>query len=152
MSKTIASTVVRSLPAFLLGPAAALILGCLPSPRSRAVDNSRCFVCHMNLEEEQMAVTHAKEGVGCETCHGRSDAHCNDENNTTAPDHMYARATINLACMKCHPSLSPRTDHKPILADPPAAKKVCTDCHGEHRLAHRTRHWDRTTGRLLDTK
>ena len=143
---------MKKIPFLLLGPVAALIVGCLPFLRSRAVDNSRCFVCHMNFEREELAVTHAKDGVGCESCHGPSDAHCGDENNATAPDVMYPRAKLSLACLKCHTSIPRTTDHKPILADPPAAKKVCTDCHGEHRLAHRTRHWDRTTGKLIDTK
>ena len=37
-----------------------------PSAKAGA-DNSRCQVCHLNLAMEQLAVTHAKAGVGCYT-------------------------------------------------------------------------------------
>jgi len=116
------------------------------------VSNSRCHVCHMNYEDEPLAVYHAEHGVGCESCHGESDAHCGDENNITPPDRMYPRHTIARSCMACH-GLSklqrkPK-EHAAILPDPKKAEKVCTDCHGKHRLEHRTTRWDKATGKLL---
>ena len=44
-----------------------------------AADNSRCFVCHANYMQEEIAVTHAKANIGCAHCHGASDAHIADE-------------------------------------------------------------------------
>jgi hypothetical protein len=115
-------------------------------------DNSRCHVCHFNYSDEPLAVTHAKAGVGCETCHGESNAHCGDENNITPPDKMYPRDTINASCMACHPQSKlarhPK-EHKPILPEPKTAKMVCTGCHGEHRLESRVVRWNKKTGELL---
>jgi len=115
-------------------------------PIEPAVDNSRCHVCHLNYTEEILAAKHALVGVGCEKCHGASDAHCGDENNITAPDTMYPTEKINPFCMQCHPELS--DIHKPILAGT-FERKYCTECHGDHRLTRRSRVWDKTTGRLL---
>jgi len=102
-------------------------------------DNSRCHVCHINYDGEVLAVTHARADIGCEQCHGASDAHCSDEDNITPPGKMFAKAAINSFCKDCHPK-----------AKLGRGKKYCTDCHGEHRLSHRTRRWDKTTGRLIE--
>ena len=101
-------------------------------------DNSRCHVCHINYEDEELAVTHARAGVGCERCHGASDAHCSDEDNITPPDIMYPPDKVNSFCKSCHPEGKLGGD-----------KKYCTDCHGEHRLGYRTRKWDKETGKLI---
>ena len=109
-------------------------------------DNSRCFVCHANYLDEKIAVTHAQAGIGCATCHGDSDAHIADESwgsggNGTAPDSMFPRETIIPACMKCHPKDKIDTaDHEPVFAQS-IERKVCTDCHGDHRLAVRRCKW-----------
>ncbi|MGB2862187.1 MAG: hypothetical protein WBC05_02585 [Sedimentisphaerales bacterium] len=102
-------------------------------------DNSRCYVCHINFEVDELTSMHAKADIGCEHCHGASDAHCSDEDNITPPDIMYPAEKINSFCKSCHP------DGK--LGE---GKKYCTDCHGEHRLSHRTRKWDKTTGKLIE--
>ncbi|GAB6166810.1 hypothetical protein JCM19992_28100 [Thermostilla marina] len=118
-------------------------------------DNSPCFVCHANFAEEPLAVRHARENVGCVDCHGQSFAHRNDENNTTPPDVMYARNHIDEACGDCHETHDVparaivNTYLKRGLRGTPADKLVCTDCHGRHRLAHRTVRWDKTTRKLL---
>lgn len=113
-------------------------------------DNSRCFVCHLNFSDEKLVRQHARKGVGCENCHGQSDAHCGDENNITPPDRMYARDMIKDACMQCHPEekLARKKEHKMVLAG--TGPIVCTDCHGKHRLDHRTRQWDKKTGELIE--
>ena len=126
-----------------------------PSPSDAAdartvADNSRCFVCHINYEDEEIAVVHAPANIGCETCHGSSDAHCSDENHLTAPDIMYPPAKINSFCMECHTrDTIDIIPHQPLF-DGTAGEgtQYCTDCHGSHRLAHRTRKWDKTTGKL----
>lgn len=115
------------------------------------VSNWRCHVCHMNYEVEEIAVEHAKVGVGCEKCHGPSNEHCDDENNITPPDIMYPRAKVKTACMTCHAKkwLAANKAHKTVFATADPTKGVCTDCHGEHRLARREVRWDKTTGKLL---
>ena len=108
-------------------------------------DNSRCFVCHINYAAEPIAANHARRNIGCIHCHGGSDAHIADESwgsggNGTAPDVMYPKDKINPACMICHPGEkidSPQ--HEPVFA--PSGVKVCTDCHGDHRLSQRRCRW-----------
>lgn len=109
-------------------------------------DNSRCFVCHINYTQEDIAVTHAKAGMGCKDCHGQSDEHIADESwawggNGTAPDKMYPHSTINPFCMGCHPQDKlPAASHEVVFANT-AQQKYCTDCHGEHRLTNRKCKW-----------
>lgn len=110
-----------------------------------AADNSRCFVCHINYEEELIASSHARRNIGCVNCHGVSDAHIADESwgsggNGTAPEIMYPRDKVKPACMACHPGekLS-KTQHELVLA--PSDPRVCTDCHGNHRLPQRRCKW-----------
>ena len=122
-------------------------------PKATVTDNSRCHVCHINYDDEKLAVDHAKASVGCENCHGLSDDHCNDENNITPPQLMYPKSKVNPSCMICHgrAEIANEALHKPIFDDILAAKKLCTDCHGkEHRLAHRTVRWDKATAKLLE--
>ncbi len=107
-------------------------------PTGPVADNSRCHVCHINYEDEKLAVVHARANVSCEKCHGSSNAHCSDEDNITPPDIMYPAEKINDFCKTCHPNSKLGGD-----------KKYCTDCHGEHRLGYRTRKWDKATGKLL---
>ncbi|NIW97900.1 MAG: hypothetical protein GWN13_06585 [Phycisphaerae bacterium] len=113
-------------------------------------DNSRCHVCHINYDEEVLAVTHARANISCEQCHGASDDHCGDEDNITPPDIMYPAEKIRPFCMGCH--TSEKIDiavHKSVMAKPDAKESICTNCHGEHRLGYRTRKWDKTTGELV---
>ncbi len=111
-----------------------------------AADNSRCFVCHVNYTQEKIAVTHAKAGIGCAKCHGASDAHIADESwasggNGTAPDVMYPKDKIDASCMTCHARDKIDTpEHQGVLAGAPGTK-VCTDCHGSHRLPQRRCKW-----------
>ena len=118
-----------------------------PAPFTGPVaDNGRCFVCHFNYMEEDIAVTHARANMGCAHCHGECDEHIADESwasggNGTAPDIMYPRPKINPLCMDCHAKDEIDTEqHKPLFADT-AEKKVCTDCHGKHRLEIRRCKW-----------
>ena len=101
-------------------------------------DNSRCFVCHINYMQEDIAVIHARAEIGCAGCHGESDEHIADESwasggNGTAPEVMFPKPKINPFCMGCHARDKIDTDeHKPLLAN--FEKMVCTDCHGNHRI------------------
>jgi hypothetical protein len=114
-------------------------------------DNSRCHVCHINYDDEVLAVTHTRTNISCEQCHGASDAHCSDEDNITPPDIMYPVAKIRPFCMGCHPKDKINiAEHKSVLADNGANEGNCANCHGEHRLSYRTRKWDKSTGKLIE--
>jgi len=116
------------------------------SSNGPAADNTRCFVCHANYLDEKIAVTHARVNIGCARCHGESDAHIADESwgsggNGTAPDIMYPKEKINPSCMHCHTKDKIDTpQHEPVFAAS-TDKKVCTDCHGNHRLTVRRCTW-----------
>ena len=125
----------------------------LPATKA-AVENAACFVCHANYSEEELVVRHAAADVGCTKCHGESHPHRNDENHTTPPDRMYAVETVVPLCQQCHESakIDPREIEtvRREQSDKPASEPVvCTDCHGKHRLPHRTVRWDKTTGKLI---
>jgi hypothetical protein len=124
-------------------------------PKKPRADNSACFVCHGNFQDERMVTVHAKENIGCVKCHGPSLAHRNDEDNVTAPDTMFPAQRIDNSCRKCHDDhiAPPRKmiamfqERFPRGIDP--KKVVCTDCHGEHRLKIRSVLWDKELGKLL---
>jgi hypothetical protein len=119
------------------------------------VDNSACYVCHTNYEQEELVTVHATEDVGCITCHGESVAHRNDEDNITPPDTLYARDYVDRMCTECHEQhdVSPydvlRRWQERCASVPAPEDIVCTDCHFQHRLAHRTVQWDKKTRQLI---
>lgn len=129
-------------------------------------DNSRCFVCHANydLNDEKLALGHAQAGIGCVRCHGESSPHSTDEDGLTAPDRIYPQSHIRFNCLGCHDStrlvasdktklnrvdLKEKPDHLAVLNGTSKDKKICTDCHGEHRLGYRTRKWNKRTKLLI---
>ncbi len=151
------------LPALIVDAEAPLLLEEAPAaapgdaaakPRTTA-DNQACFVCHTNYRDEPLAAVHAAGNVGCMECHGASNEHRNDENNTTPPGKMYPREAIERACAACHDShdaparavIARAVERSLNLQDPGAL--VCTDCHGAHRLKLRSVRWDKKTGELL---
>jgi hypothetical protein len=112
-----------------------------------AADNSRCYVCHLNLEDETLVSVHAKGGIGCMKCHGECDDHCGDEGHETPPEIMYPKEKIADACLKCHLEVKP-----PPGFQPPAnasTTRTCSECHFGHRLTKRERVWDKVTGKIL---
>ena len=131
-----------------------------PEPASqpgkvKKADNSYCLVCHANYEEEKLSAKHAKAGVGCETCHGKSSKHSSDEDGLTPPEIMYPKEKIASACLACHKAEKIKDedeDHKKVFDKKgnvlPGAKS-CTECHGKHKMKVRTRIWDKSTGKLL---
>jgi len=132
-------------PLLLLEEDEPLLLDDADSDMMAGADNSRCHVCHINYTQDPLVITHARKGVGCATCHGESDEHIADESwasggNGTAPDKMYPRDKIIPFCLDCHKAETlPETEHEAVLvAD---ADKVCTDCHGNHRLPQRRCKW-----------
>jgi len=124
-------------------------------PKGKVADNGACFVCHANYKAETLALDHAKQKVGCASCHGPSDAHCNDENNITPPDVLFPADRIDAACRKCHETHDAEAAkvlarwRERCLTKTDPATIVCTDCHGAHRLRLRTVRWDKRTRKLL---
>ncbi|NQT86810.1 hypothetical protein HQ560_08610 [bacterium] len=116
-------------------------------------DNSFCYVCHINYEPEKLNAVHQKAGVGCETCHGISDRHSEDEDSMVAPDILWPKHRITGRCVTCHPierllASKEAAGHRQALD--PRAGRHCTQCHGKkHRLKNRARVWDKETGKLL---
>jgi hypothetical protein len=151
-----------AVPVLIVDAGAPLLLDSLPDGKPEktrgkapAADNSACYCCHRNYEEEPMVQAHAKANVGCVKCHGESTAHRNDEENITPPDVIYASDQIERACQKCHESHD--APAKKVIAawqqKCPAKTHVedlvCTDCHGDHRLKVRTVRWDKHTRKLI---
>jgi DnaJ-class molecular chaperone len=114
-----------------------------------------CNDCHMGYIEEPLVLVHAKAGMSCDSCHGKSRAHYSDESNTTPPDKMYPADKINFFCQGCHHSHDVPAGKVVALwmqrnSDKTNPEKIiCTDCHGEHRMKVRTIIWDKETGRRL---
>ena len=116
-----------------------------------------CNDCHMDYIGESLALAHAKAGMSCDSCHGRSRAHYSDESNSTPPDKMFPADKINSFCQGCHQShdvppgkvVALWMERKSDKTNPD--KIVCTDCHGEHRMKVRTIIWDKNTGKRLRT-
>ena len=145
----------------LLMPAAAIGWSCavrpphepLGSPIEIAAagpaDNSFCYVCHLNFKKETLAQSHRPSGLGCASCHGYSDKHSSDEDGVTPPEVMYAQGKVNPSCVKCHNGYGTFAAAAEQAMWKASAKQYCTDCHGEHRLAVRTRRWDKVTGKLV---
>jgi len=113
------------------------IYGCATS--GPAVDevasagNGPCYICHLDFSGELLVEMHEDSGVGCATCHGASKAHMSDEDHRTPPDKMFDRADVAKACRTCHDVHS-----DDMVADLIAGgEKVCTDCHGSHRIEGR---------------
>lgn len=112
----------------------------------QVADNSRCYVCHINMFEEQLSVTHARTNISCVRCHGPSDAHIADESwasggNGTPPDILITKEKINLSCFECHePRNLSHKDHLDFLWGV-AVQQFCTECHGKHRLPVRKCKW-----------
>ena len=114
-------------------------------------DNSYCLVCHTNYEQEKLTKAHQPVGVGCEQCHGMSVKHSGDEDGLTPPEKMYAKSAVDAFCITCHEKekLLKRSDHKEYYRDFQPGE-TCSDCHAEkHRMAVRTRVWDKKTGKLV---
>jgi hypothetical protein len=134
------------------------------------VANPFCRACHLDFDEEELALDHELAGIGCERCHGESERHRSDEDNVTPPEIMYPKAKINPTCMMCHPrhEIQEIEDHGPLLAGAETifdedfeasasgaaeAKPCCTDCHGtKHHMKVRIVRWNKATGELIETK
>ena len=137
-------------PLLLLDEEPPLLLGggeASSTPKGPVADNSRCHVCHLDYQKEELALVHARAEIGCADCHGDSDAHIADESwadgkNGTAPDTMFPKPKINPFCLGCHPKdkIGKKNTHKKFFAGT-VKEMYCTDCHGAHRLPKRKCKW-----------
>ncbi len=101
------------------------------TPNEAGVSNSSCYVCHLDFKTEPLSRKHLAHNIGCTTCHGRSQAHMDDEAHKTPPDNVFTHAAVDQLCSRCHR----KGQHACTRAQKPADKgKVCTDCHGQHRV------------------
>jgi hypothetical protein len=112
--------------------------------KSNSNGNSLCYVCHFDLQTEEIATAHLKERITCDKCHGPSAHHMHDEMLMTKPDLLFGRAEVEQMCKNCHqPHKNPaaveafrkkwlgraRPNGRTITAE-----SVCTDCHGTHNI------------------
>ncbi len=119
------------------------------TPAPGTADNSRCQVCHLNFMTERLAASHARTNIGCATCHGPSDAHIADESwasggNGTPPDKMFTRSQVYHSCLACHTGeqvFAKVQKHGPFWWSIASQEKICTDCHGQHRMVKRRCKW-----------
>lgn len=118
-----------------------------PVSQEQVADNDLCYVCHMDFSTEELAVRHARAGIGCDRCHGPSNDHMSNEDNVIPPDVIYERSDVNAACLECHVQLP--AEHPEVRAGATARQQVCTDCHGRHRVETPRRRWDKKTRKLL---
>ncbi len=114
-------------------------------------DNSFCYVCHLNFQDEQFATWHQNANVGCMDCHGDSDLHSADESHVIPPDNMYKKSNVNASCTNCHSKATQEKQigHRPFFEGSDPDRKYCTDCHGNHSIPKRHRVWDKDTGKLI---
>jgi len=137
--------------ALLAAGAVLLAFGCkkvqINNPHSSEADNDLCYVCHADFAGEELVVSHQRKGVGCADCHGESIPHMSNEENIIPPDIMFERGDVNGLCLKCHEPLPEK--HEKTARGATEPKEVCTDCHGNHHVAHPRRKWDKKTRKLI---
>ncbi len=120
--------------------------------RRKRADNTYCYVCHAKYAREKLVKTHASRGVGCETCHGRSDKHSQDEDSLVPPDLMFSKAWVAGFCVQCHEKsdlLDSDESHRKLFAGELEPDKTCTSCHDiDHVMKVRTRRWNKETRKI----
>jgi len=107
-------------------------------------DNSSCMVCHIDFQEELIALTHEEQGITCAACHGDSLTHMVYKYNITLPDVIWGRADIDHFCMQCHEKHEDPAAVEKFRAEWLSKRRpngrfimkdsVCTDCHGNHAI------------------
>ena len=141
----------RALVAVTAGLAVALAFACRPRPAEEGDPlgpNAACYVCHMTFVKEELSKVHKAAKVSCIKCHGLSAAHANDEDiGATKPDVAFSRGKVNAFCRTCHkthdaaPGKVVARWQERVASRLPSPKlapaAVCTDCHGNHKIARR---------------
>lgn len=126
-------------------------------PDEKSDGNSKCYVCHPGLKQEDITTAHLEMDITCDNCHGPSIEHMHDEMLMTKPDLLFGRSEVDKMCSNptCHRSsgergIYGRVDHKEQQKIEAFFKQwqgrtrqngravtvdsVCTDCHGKHNL------------------
>jgi hypothetical protein len=106
--------------------------------------NTLCYVCHVDLQNEQITTLHLAKDITCNNCHGASAHHMHDEMLMTKPDILYGRQEVEQMCRRCH---QPHKNPKAVDAfrrewsgrtrpngRAVTEESVCTDCHGTHNI------------------
>jgi len=99
--------------------------------------NEICYECHIDFKGEELVATHENAAVACVRCHGRSQAHMEDEVRATPPDAIFRGKAVRIFCLTCHDPARHRKvpAHAAEAAKAePAKRRSCTGCHGEHKL------------------
>ena len=119
----------RKSPILLLSLAAVLglVLSCIRGRPNPALLGG-CQICHVDIVDKLRGTRHERAAIGCITCHGRSRAHVEDENNEVKPDRVLKGFDIDEHCNACHLDTCPQTQtrrhHKP--------PRTCAACHDVH--------------------
>jgi hypothetical protein len=92
-------------------------------------------MCHIDVADKVAGTRHQAKGVRCIKCHGTSLGHVQDENNQVKPDRIFTRRGIDNFCGTCH--ACSRTKGMAHAAIPAGNGRVCTQCHGAHKILRR---------------
>jgi len=67
-------------------------------------ENSKCYVCHLDMKTEELTTDHLDMDVTCDECHGPSTEHMHDEMLMTEPDLKFGRSEVEKMCSNptCH--------------------------------------------------
>ncbi|MHC4573726.1 MAG: family 16 glycoside hydrolase [Planctomycetota bacterium] len=116
--------------------------------KSNSNANTLCYVCHIDLQTEQITTVHLAQGITCVNCHGSSSHHMHDEMLMTKPDILYGRQEVEQMCRRCHQahknpeaveafrkewSGRTRPNGRAVTTE-----SICTDCHGTHNIVKKT--------------
>jgi hypothetical protein len=93
---------------------------------------SNCLICHLEVEEQLGTGLHGEAGVVCESCHGESRGHLDDEHNNVKPDRRFTGETVPALCAECHAAEAESYAASRALN---AALPPCNACHGTHEIA-----------------
>jgi len=99
------------------------------TPAHKPAAGNACLACHASFADEPIVRIHAKKTIGCARCHGESTAHI-EQQGAAPPDRVIRHADVDKSCGHCHTH-----GCKSATGRAAAGIRVCTDCHGEHRLA-----------------
>jgi hypothetical protein len=126
---------------------AALVLT-LPGLASSAEE--KCGVCHPENRVAFATSIHAREGVGCASCHGGNPASVNVEAaHRGGFRSLTGRAEVPGLCAECHSDLEQMrpynlpvdqhavyqtSPHGKAVAKGDVRAAVCSDCHGDHEI------------------
>ncbi|MBM4049190.1 MAG: hypothetical protein FJ279_29165 [Planctomycetes bacterium] len=115
-----------------------------PAVQPREGDNAACLCCHMDFKGEDITEKHLAKRFTCQSCHGPSEPHRQDETLRTKPDWLWGRAEVSAFCRQCHEDHGDTATVQAFRQEWAGKARpngrfigkdaVCTDCHGEHTV------------------